>query len=77
MQSKIILSLLLSTILAAPATEVVDIRAENPTLLEEYYNGPCSNTDCGVNRVNCRASRLWCVKYPSFDMPQGCTCSSL
>lgn len=88
MQSKILLTLLstaatlfFSSVTAAPTagvSDVVGVRAEKPTLEErQYYDGPCSNTDCGVNRVNCRNSGLWCVAYPRFDMPEGCTCSSL
>lgn len=68
----------LSLALAAPAE--MSVRSEDPgSSLEtrQYYDGPCSHTDCGVGRINCRDRSLWCVAYPSFDKPEGCTCSSL
>lgn len=43
----------------------------------QFYDGPCANEDCGVDRVNCRAVSKWCVRYPSISEPEGCTCSSL
>ena len=54
---------------AAPAAGLLTVR--------QFYDGPCSNEDCGVGRVNCRAVSKWCVRYPSISAPEGCTCSSL
>ncbi|GAW26181.1 hypothetical protein SAMD00023353_2301190 [Rosellinia necatrix] len=67
-----------SSALAVP-TEIGARSAQPAALLEtrQYYDGPCSHTDCGVDRINCRDRRLWCVAYPSFDQPKGCTCSPL
>ncbi|KAI8946538.1 hypothetical protein F4801DRAFT_564076 [Xylaria longipes] len=64
-----------SAVLAAP----VETSPRSAPSLEtrQYYDGPCSHTDCGVSRINCRDRRLWCVAYPSSNMPQGCTCSAL
>ncbi|RYP55208.1 hypothetical protein DL768_000202 [Monosporascus sp. mg162] len=75
MQLRSILALVSLMILpgaiAAPTQEAEALEAR------QYYDGPCSNEDCGVNRVNCRASSKWCVRYPSISKPKGCTCSSM
>ncbi|KAI0877906.1 hypothetical protein GGS24DRAFT_445482 [Hypoxylon argillaceum] len=76
--SAFIFSSLPNAVLAAPAG--VSPRSEQPdSLLEtrQYYDGPCSHTDCGVDRINCRGRSQWCVAYPSFSAPEGCTCSNL
>ncbi|KAI0118377.1 hypothetical protein GGR51DRAFT_499362 [Nemania sp. FL0031] len=83
MQSTIFLALLSTAILpfavlAAP-TEMSPRLEPLASSLEtrQFYDGPCSHTDCGVTRINCRDRRMWCVAYPSFDAPEGCTCSNL
>ncbi|RYO95011.1 hypothetical protein DL764_007753 [Monosporascus ibericus] len=63
--------LILPGAMAAPTQEAEGLEAR------QYYDGPCSNEDCGVNRVNCLARSKWCVRYPSITEPKGCTCSSL
>ncbi|KAI0428204.1 hypothetical protein F5Y09DRAFT_313679 [Xylaria sp. FL1042] len=71
-------AILNSFVLAAPAG--MNSRAEEPASTlqtRQYYDGPCSHTDCGVNRINCRTISLCCVAYPSFSKPEGCTCSPL
>ncbi|KAI0903304.1 hypothetical protein F4824DRAFT_481440 [Ustulina deusta] len=86
MQSTILFALLSTAILSSSPTAVLAApaemspRAEQPDAILEtrqYYDGPCSHTDCGVSRINCRDIRLWCVAYPTFSQPQGCTCSPL
>ena len=65
---------------ALPATTVAappPVPALEQLAVRQFYDGPCSNDDCGVNRVNCRAVGKWCVRYPSTSAPEGCTCSSL
>ncbi|RYP20782.1 hypothetical protein DL765_002615 [Monosporascus sp. GIB2] len=75
MQLRLILVLtslaILPGTIAAPALEAEGLEAR------QFYNGPCSNEDCGVDRVNCRARSKWCVRFPSITEPKGCTCSSL
>ncbi|KAI1187308.1 hypothetical protein F5B17DRAFT_400181 [Nemania serpens] len=80
-----ILGSLPSAVLGAPAAASPRAEVPDSTPLlsslglgaRQYYDGPCSHTDCGAERVNCRDRRLWCVPWPSFSMPEGCTCSPL
>ncbi|KAI1246478.1 hypothetical protein MGN70_013378 [Eutypa lata] len=86
MQFRSVITLITLTALSAPLataapTEGLDVseRAAEAGRLDvrQFYDGPCSNEECGVNRVNCRSTSKWCVPYPSVSEPQGCTCSSL
>ncbi|RYP56967.1 hypothetical protein DL769_009782 [Monosporascus sp. CRB-8-3] len=75
MQLRSILALvslaILPRVIAVPTQEGEALEAR------QFYDGPCSNEDCGVNRVNCRARSKWCVRYPSITEPEGCTCSNM
>ncbi|KAI0437497.1 hypothetical protein F4803DRAFT_538584 [Xylaria telfairii] len=83
MQPTILLTLLSTALISTFSNAVfaapTEMNPRSASSLEtrQYYTGPCSHTDCGVTRINCRDRRLWCVAYPTFNMPQGCTCSPL
>ncbi|WYZ44954.1 hypothetical protein EsH8_VIII_000270 [Colletotrichum jinshuiense] len=42
-----------------------------------FYDGPCTDTDCGEARVNCDTEGKVCVPFPFVDVERrkGCTCS--
>ncbi|KAI0535999.1 hypothetical protein GGR58DRAFT_503721 [Xylaria digitata] len=70
MQSTVLLALISTAlfgsfpaaVLAAPAemgARLAQPDSDSPLEARQYYDGPCSHTDCGVNRINCRDRRLW------------------
>ncbi|RWA07945.1 hypothetical protein EKO27_g7165 [Xylaria grammica] len=76
MQPTLLLALISTAVLSSLPAGVLAAPTEpsqpDPALqTRQYYDGPCSHTECGATRVNCRDIRLWCVAYPSFSQPEG------
>ncbi|CAJ2504402.1 Uu.00g117960.m01.CDS01 [Anthostomella pinea] len=72
------LALLPTAVLAAPTAQPQGTPTSSSSITaRQFYDGPCLRTNCGVAGTDCAAKRQWCVKYPSFDAPEGCTCSAL
>ncbi|KAI0008186.1 hypothetical protein F4779DRAFT_618849 [Xylariaceae sp. FL0662B] len=66
------LAIMPTALAAPPSSPGADLAAR------KFYDGPCEHTNCGVEGVDCRATkRAWCVRYPSIDKPEGCTCSHI
>jgi hypothetical protein len=58
-------------------TFLVTIVTAMPDPLPQGYTGPCSETNCGVDGLNCRKKHQLCVPWPSMEeeLRKGCTCS--
>ncbi|KAI1343560.1 hypothetical protein F5Y15DRAFT_370415 [Xylariaceae sp. FL0016] len=70
---------LLYTLAALPSVLAMPTEVQGSATLKERqnYDGPCENTNCGVGGTDCTPRGYYCVPYPSFDAPEGCTCSAL
>ncbi|KAI1496632.1 hypothetical protein F5X99DRAFT_399880 [Biscogniauxia marginata] len=65
----------LTSVTALLALVVSAMAAPRNITPRQYYDGPCSPSNCGASGRVCSSGYL-CVRYPSISAPEGCTCSA-